>query len=70
MYTLSCKMLLSLCSIFQYLSNQYVIRKNLFLLYERPSQNRFSDVHISPFCIVVTADIIMNVYLLLPLEEP
>jgi hypothetical protein len=24
----------------------------------------------SPFCIVVTADIIMNVYLLLPLEGP
>jgi hypothetical protein len=26
--------------------------------------------HMSPFCIVVTADIIMNVYLLLPLEGP
>jgi hypothetical protein len=24
----------------------------------------------SPFCIVVTVDIIMNVYLLLPLEGP
>jgi hypothetical protein len=26
--------------------------------------------HMSPFCIVVTVDIIMNVYLLLPLEGP
>ena len=26
--------------------------------------------HMSPFCIVVTADIIMNVYLLLPLKGP
>ena len=28
------------------------------------------DVDMSPFCIVVTVDIIMNVYLLLPLEGP
>jgi hypothetical protein len=38
----------------------YLLLSAIFYLYE----------HMSPFCIVVTADIIMNVYLLLPLEGP
>ena len=38
--------------------------------YHLNSSNCLVYEHMSPFCIVVTADIIMNVYLSLPLEEP
>jgi hypothetical protein len=38
--------------------------------YHLNSQNCLVYEHMSPFCIVVTVDIIMNVYLLLPLEGP